>query len=203
MDPKIVEILNHSPFAWWEWNLETNRVEFSDLKATMLGYEADSLRNRGYQAFTELVHREDLGRTMDAMTEVIHGPANLYQVDYRIRGLDGVFRWYMDRGYVLDRAPSGRPNRIRGIVIDLGREGETTGNPEAVVEIVRRSFYPTTDGGESVLILCSACHRVKRDQSNYEVISAELQALLGTKISHGICPDCFSRLYPDFTRKHT
>lgn len=201
MASDIEALLEQSPFAWWEWDLELNLVTFNDLKATMLGYEPATLRGRGYEAFTELVHDDDLEATMEAMRAVLVGETALYQIDYRIRGADGVYHWFLDRGYVLDRSPGGRPRKLRGVVIDLGKEGEEVGGPEVIADIIRQSYYPTASGGESVLVVCSGCRRVKHHRQHYVTLRPELENLLAEKTSHGLCPDCFRTLYPEYAAK--
>lgn len=199
--PALEALLRASPFAWWEWDLESNEVSFNDQKATMLGYNPETLRGKGYQAFTDLVHEDDYGPTMGAMQAVLTGAMAIYQIDYRIRAIDGTYHWYMDRGYVLERRPDGRPRKLRGLVIDLGHEGQQAGGPEVVADIVRQSFYPTSSGGESVLVVCSVCRRVKRNKQQYVSLSPELEHLLAEKTSHGLCPDCFRTLYPEYAGK--
>jgi PAS domain S-box-containing protein len=195
------DVLKDSPFAWWEWDVETNHVHYNELKTKMLGYAPGEFKERGYQSFTELIHPEDLEKSMDAMKSVLYGDLQLYQVDYRIRSKDGSYRWFMDRGMVIARTREGRPSAIRGIVIDLGREGAFTGSEASTIEIVQKSIRLFNGYQSSVLTVCSVYKKVKRDVGEYVELSSELRGLLGTRISHGICPDCLTTLLPDFKMK--
>ncbi|HPS56957.1 MAG TPA: PAS domain-containing protein [Spirochaetota bacterium] len=67
----------------------------------MLGYDPADFENKGYQAFTDLLHPDDHKKAMDAMQRVLRNETGLYQVDYRIRGRNSVYHWYMDRGTVI------------------------------------------------------------------------------------------------------
>lgn len=203
-EPQILKwnrLLHQSTFAWWEWDLSTNRVEFNDLKATMLGYDPRDFDTSGYQGFTQLLHPDDYAKTMGAMLKVLEQQTDLYQIDYRIRSLDGTYRWYMDRGIVLSRAADGRPLRLRGIVIDLGKEAQRSGDVEALLDILDKTADRLTKLGVSWLMLCSCCKKVKRDDAHWIPMSTELIDLVSEDISHGLCPACVHELYPEYAEK--
>lgn len=200
-DADLDALFRASPFAWWEWDFATDEVTFNDLKATMLGYPPGDLAGKGYRGFTDLVHPDDFDRTMDAMRTVIAGPESLYQVDYRIRAADGTYHWYMDRGYVLGRNAAGVPLKVRGLVIDLGKEGALSGSSEAVLDVLAHSLLPSDRGLRSVLVLCSHCRRAKQSNGRYVELSPDLVQLVGTTVSHGICPECLNKLYPEYAGK--
>lgn len=190
-------LLADSSFAWWEWDVRRNTVRFNERKATMLGYAPGELASRGYQAFTELLHPEDYEKTMDAMRVVLSNRTDLYQTDYRIRAKDGTFRWYMDRGYVLERDTDGSPLVIRGVVIDLGREGQETDAASALAGLIRQSAAHYDHDHQCYLTVCSGCRKVRAENGQWMSITDKLAALIGDTISHGICPECITVLYPE------
>lgn len=190
-------LMLNSPYPWWEWEPDTNVVTFSPLKATMLGYDAEFFHGKGYQGFTDLVHPDDFERTMGAMRDLLSGIAELYQVDYRIKDTLGVYHWYMDRGVILERNANGRPKLIRGIVVDLGKEGEVSGSPESSHLVILNSLLKMKDGTKSFLVVCSGCQKVKSRSKHYVKISEELLGVLSEETSHSVCPDCVKKLYPE------
>ena len=192
----LEDALKGSEFAWWEWDIEKNRVTSNDLKAIMLGYDPAAFRGGGYQAYTELLHPDDYERTMQAMGDHLSGRAGIYQVDYRIRRADGWYTWYMDRGSIVERTPGGDPLKLRGIVVDLGSEiGERAGNA-ALVRLIRRSLPGSADS-EALTVICSACKRLKISGSVYMPLDLSFEKVFSDRISHGICPECMERLYPE------
>ena len=48
-----------------------------------------------------------------------------------------------------------------------------------------------------LLAMCAACKRIRGDDDRWEPVDAYLKRHDVT-VSHGICPDCVGRLYPDF-----
>lgn len=199
------ELMLKSPYPWWQWDTRENAVTFSPLKATMIGYDPSDFSGKGYQAFTALVHHEDLENTMAAMTQVLMGQAELYQIDYRIRDRSGLYHWYMDRGVVVEKTPDNRPKIIRGIVIDIGKEGEVSGSPELSRLVILNSLLASAQP-KSFLTVCAACKKVKAKSRTYVEVTPDLLALLSEETSHGICPACMKSLYPELeelrSKKH-
>jgi PAS domain S-box-containing protein len=191
----LQQSLEGSEFPWWEWDIVENRVTFNDRKVTMLGYDAARFRDVGYEAFTDLLHPEDYERAMQAMRDHLAGAAPLYQVDYRIRRADGTYTWYMDRGDTMERDAEGWPLRLRGLVIDLGPEMERRSGSEVLVALIRQSL-PGPDGGD-VTTVCSSCTRMQIEDEWISIGEAFHRAY-SHALSHGICPDCMQRLYPEY-----
>ena len=190
------DTLNSSDFAWWEWDIQNNRVIFNDLKATMLGYEPEEFQDVGYQAFTELLHPEDYERTMQAMRDHLEGRASIYQVDYRIRRANGTYSWYMDRGSIIERDSDGKPKRLRGIVIDLGDHLREKTKDRVLFRLIRRKL-PSLGVNDGVTVLCSACKQIKISESAWIPVDSSFEKAFLDDISHGICPDCVRILYSD------
>jgi PAS domain S-box-containing protein len=193
------QIFMKSPFPWWEWNIIENKVDFNDLKATMLGYKPEDFRNQGYQTFTELLHEEDFEKTMDAMRLVLRGQTDLYPVDYRMKAKDGRYHWYMDRGIVIDRDDKGDIKILRGIVIDLGSESSAGVPISALVDLFKNTTFNKGSSVQSILTLCSNCQKAQIEKNHWIPISEEIESLLGEMVSHGICPDCIQKLYPEIS----
>ena len=50
-----------------------------------------------------------------------------------------------------------------------------------------------------MLPICSSCKKIRNDSGYWEQIEAYIFEHSGVAFSHGICPDCFKKLYSDFT----
>ncbi|MCP4746499.1 MAG: response regulator [Desulfobacteraceae bacterium] len=50
---------------------------------------------------------------------------------------------------------------------------------------------------QGMLPICSACKRIRDDQGYWNRIESYLSKHSQVKFSHGICPDCIKKLYPD------
>jgi hypothetical protein len=47
--------------------------------------------------------------------------------------------------------------------------------------------------------ICASCKRIRDDRGAWNQLEAYLKAHSDATLSHGICPDCMTRLYPDYT----
>ncbi|MCF7832543.1 MAG: PAS domain-containing protein [Candidatus Marinimicrobia bacterium] len=190
------KLLKTSVFPWWEWSVTDNKVIFNDLKVTVLGFDPEDFKAGGFEVFTELIHPDDHEKAMDAMRLVLSGRTNLYQIDYRIKTIKGDYLWFMDRGIVIERDQDGKPLVIRGVVIDLGRKLIKGGNVDALISVFNSSCR-ITRGNLSFITLCSVCQKIKQDEEHWIKLPKNISELIGEKISHGICPSCLKKLYPD------
>ena len=50
---------------------------------------------------------------------------------------------------------------------------------------------------KKLIPICSACKKIRKDDNFWESIEKFLDHQYGAKMSHGICPDCAKKLYPD------
>jgi CRP-like cAMP-binding protein len=48
-----------------------------------------------------------------------------------------------------------------------------------------------------LLAMCSSCKRIRNDDDQWEPVDVYLQRHDEISVSHGICPECASKLYPD------
>jgi CheY-like chemotaxis protein len=52
-----------------------------------------------------------------------------------------------------------------------------------------------------LLPICASCKKIRDDQGNWQQIESYIQSHSEADFSHGICPDCAQRLYPDLYHK--
>ncbi|MFA5542562.1 MAG: sensor domain-containing diguanylate cyclase [Bacilli bacterium] len=104
----------------WYWNIKTNNVTFNPIKVTNLGYDIKDLpKVVNYQYFTEKLHPEDYQVAMDAMMDHLYKGKSVYEVEYRIRDVNGNYKWYYDRGKITKRDENNKPLFLAGIVFDV------------------------------------------------------------------------------------
>ncbi len=101
--------------AWWEMEMPTGVVFFSDNKAKLLGRKASDFTH--YTDFTNLIHPDDYEASMRSMTDHLEGKASMYESRYRIRHSDGSYVTFYDRGKIV--AKKDGETLVAGIVIDV------------------------------------------------------------------------------------
>jgi PAS domain S-box-containing protein len=49
-----------------------------------------------------------------------------------------------------------------------------------------------------LLPICSVCKKIRDDKGYWQQVENYIQNYTDAKFTHGVCPDCFPKLYPDF-----
>ena len=122
---RLQAALEMGNMAWWEWDIPSGNVTMHDKKATMLGYSPEEFPKNVYK-ICELIHPEDYQKTMDAMRDHLMGKLPLYDVKYRIKTKAGGYKWYWDKGGIVDRTPDNKPLKLVGLVIDISENFDHT-----------------------------------------------------------------------------
>jgi hypothetical protein len=54
-----------------------------------------------------------------------------------------------------------------------------------------------------ILPICANCKNIRNDQGEWEVLESYIIARSKAEFTHGLCPECAQRLYPDFYKPRT
>jgi DNA-binding response OmpR family regulator len=54
---------------------------------------------------------------------------------------------------------------------------------------------------EGLLPICASCKRIRDDKGYWNQIEIYISEHSKAEFTHGICPECFARLYPDLAKK--
>jgi PAS domain S-box-containing protein len=117
--------------AWWQMEMPSGNIMFHKRKAEMIGYPPERFQH--YSHFTELVHPDDYNGIMQAMTDHLMGAATHYEGNYRILTSWGEYKWFYDKGAVVERSDEGVPLLIIGFVVDISKQ------KQAELEILRQN----------------------------------------------------------------
>ena len=104
--------------AWWEWDVATGLINMHERKATMLGYTFGEFPKQMYD-ICKLIHPDDYERVMQAMRDHLTGKSKPYDVVYRIKEKKGSYKWYYDKGGIVENDINGKPSKLIGLVVDV------------------------------------------------------------------------------------
>ena len=102
----------------WDWNLETGQVHYSRQWKAMLGYNEFSIGD-SVEDWRSRIHPDDLPDFQEALEKHFRAESSVYQNEHRMRCKDGSWKWILDRGKVISRAPEGTPLRVIGTHTDI------------------------------------------------------------------------------------
>lgn len=49
------------------------------------------------------------------------------------------------------------------------------------------------------LPICASCKKIRDDKGYWQAVESYISSHSEAKFSHGICPDCIQKLYPEFS----
>ena len=104
----------------WDWDIQTNRVEFNDRWAHMLEYDPAELE-RTFDTFERLIHPDDIKLVMQAVQEHFADSDQLFDIEIRLRTKSGEWRWILTKGKVVAFDAGGKPLRMVGTHLDITR----------------------------------------------------------------------------------
>lgn len=133
----------------WDWDLETRRVVFNELWATMLGYTLDDIENSP-RSWERLMHPQDLARVQPQIRAFLRGELPAFEAEYRMRDKADAWHWILNRGKVVAWSAPGRARRAIGTHLDITRLKETEEALRFSEEMFRLMFEESPLG----MVLC-------------------------------------------------
>ena len=113
---KLDLALRGAKMGVWEWDMETNRVSWSNNVEEIFHLAPGSFKGT-YEAYLALLSPEDRTRVTAAVERTLQGNED-YIVEHRILDPEGKTHWLEGRGAVI-RDEANRPVRMMGTVMDI------------------------------------------------------------------------------------
>ena len=107
----------------WEWDIDSDWLSDIDNGLEQLGYAGQNI-GRTQEAWTRLILADDVAANHEAYLRHARGEAEFYEHAYRIRASDGQWRWYQERGRIVEWHDDGRPRRMLGTQTDISLQRE-------------------------------------------------------------------------------
>lgn len=115
-DAMLQIALNANGMGLWVWDLQAERVYWSDAMYRMAGHEPGSI-DPSFEAWANFIHPEDRARVVEARREAADNGKDYHQ-QYRVCRKDGTVRWLESQGKCLTD-DEGRITRVVGVLSDV------------------------------------------------------------------------------------
>jgi PAS domain S-box-containing protein len=201
MDRKLREQeLHHRTVAdfAYDWEIwidpEGRYLYMSPSCERITGYTRQELmENPGLM--TDMIHPEDIVADLEHIKCLQLPDTGFGEVTFRIRRKDGEERWiehlcqpvYAPDGRYLGRRASNRDITLTK-KLEAEREALVKKLQGALAEIKKLS---------GLLPICSSCKKIRDDAGYWNQIESYIALHSEARFTHGICPECAKKLYPD------
>jgi len=110
--------LQGSEIGVWDWDLEDDRVYYSDKSLEFLEMSRDDIILRD-STWTDKVHPDDKEMYFYDINEYFEGRTPYYSGQHRIFSTSGTYKWIQDKGVIVAWDEKGKPSRMIGTHVDI------------------------------------------------------------------------------------
>jgi PAS domain S-box-containing protein len=103
----------------WDYYPKEEKILINDEYAKMLGYSKNELEPRIYSNWADIIHPEDLDKSIEELTRHFEGETSSYNNEIRLKHKNGSWIWVIVRGEVTERDDKGEVARFTGTHIDI------------------------------------------------------------------------------------
>lgn len=116
--------LEGSGDGMWDWNVKNNSVFFSEQWLTLLGLTPNNAIH-SLKEWEKLIHPDDVWKFKNKTEAYLNGASGFYETEYRIQCCEKKYKWFLDRGMVVERDAKQQPCRVIGTCTDITRQKQT------------------------------------------------------------------------------
>lgn len=108
----------------WDWDVNSDKVVFSNTWKRMLGYAEHELTNHK-ETWLSLIHQDDVEKSMQGLSDHLSKKTPEYRLEYRLLCKDGSYKWILTRGMVTEWNQDGTAKRMIGTHTDISHQKES------------------------------------------------------------------------------
>lgn len=153
-----------------------------------LNFTGRSFEQEKGDGWSKGVHPDDLEQCLKTYLEAF-SKREKFQMQYRLRRRDEVYRWVSDCGVPFTDENEEFSGYI-GSCIDV------TDSVEFAV-FMKKAQEKELKTLRGLLPICASCKKIRDDRGYWNRIEVYIREHSEADFSHGICPDCAKKLFPE------
>ena len=141
--------------------------------------------------WAEGVHPDDLDKCLKIYTDHFI-KKEIFEMEYRLRRFDGVYRWVFDRGTPYSDTDGNFMGYI-GSCIDVTERVEAQNALAKAQEVEVNKL-------RGLLPICAYCKKIRNDTNYWEQIESYISSHSEALFTHSICPECADRVMDEYKK---
>lgn len=171
-------LVEKAPIMIWRSDLTMGCDYFNEVWLAFTGRSIELETGNGW---AEGVHPEDFDQCLKIYIDHFTR-REVFEMTYRLRRFDGVYRWIFDRGVPFHDS-EGQFRGYIGSCIDVTERKEAQ-------EALKKAQEAEIQKLRELLPICSYCKKIRNDRNYWEQIESYMSHHSNIQFSHGICPEC-------------
>ncbi len=135
----------------WDWDIEHNKVLYSQSWKALLGYQDDEIID-DLNEWKDRIHALDKASTLAALQSHFDNITPPLHSEHRLLCKDGNYKWCLANGQVVSRGGNGKPLRFIGVLTDISKL--------KLAEKVQESLHAISEASQSAESLTKLFHRI-------------------------------------------
>ena len=193
---RLQGIIEGTNVGTWEWNIQTGEVVFNQKWFEIIGYMPEELSPVSIKTWEVHTHPDDLKKSAILLEQHFKGERLYYTCECRMKHKDGTWVWILDRGRVITRSADGKPLMMFGTHTDISQRKQGEEERERLIAELQ-SVLAEVKTLTGIIPICAHCKKVRDDKGYWEQVESYVTQHTNAQFSHGICPNCVDKLYPD------
>jgi PAS domain S-box-containing protein len=188
-----------SGVSFWEYLAKDERVDFDENWARFLGNEPGE-NYIDFHDWLQRLHPDSVPMVEKAMNDYVEGRVPRYEVEYHIKTRAGEWKWVSCAGIAVDWDENQYPARVLGTHKDISARKEMEQERERLITELEDALAKVRKLS-GMLPICSSCKKIRDDKGYWNQIESYLSHHSEAEFSHGICPECAKKIYPNFVHR--
>lgn len=180
----------------WEWRFDTNKLFANQIFHEITGITMDEARNFTLDVWLDKIHPDDKAKVQNILNALSEGKVERAENQVRLRHPVKGEKWLHGVGRVIERDKEGNPICMVGIHHDITSRKQSEAEREKLIKGLEKALSEVK-ALSGLLPICASCKKIRDDRGYWNQIESYISHHSEAQFSHGICPECAKKLYPD------
>jgi len=193
IEDKYRNILESIQEGYFELDLAGNYTFANDANCRFLGYTKEELI--GMSARQHTPSDEIYEKLIQAYTRLYQTGEPIESLEVEANRKDGTKVFY-ETSVTLRRNSKGNRIGFRAVSRDITERKKMEIEREKLIGKLQKTLSEVKQLS-GLLPICASCKKIRNDEGYWEQLEVYIKARSKTEFSHGICPECKNKFYPE------